>query len=94
MPEGQYPIPASTFTLAESLKKGGYVTGAFGKWGLGFPGSEGDGIAEVLFGEYNFSGKLPHSWPKSVKDYKEKYGPNFWDKSIKPLYPLGYGLNY
>ncbi|ARV06625.1 glycosyl hydrolase family 3 [Polaribacter sp. SA4-10] len=58
------------------------------------PGSEGDGIAEVLFGDFNFSGKLPHSWPKTVKDLKGKYGPNFWDKSIKPLYPFGYGLKY
>lgn len=41
-PEGQYPIPDSTYTLAESMKKAGYVTGAFGKWGLGYPGSEGD----------------------------------------------------
>ena len=58
------------------------------------PGSEADGIAEVLFGDYNFSGKLPHSWPSSVDDYKGKYGPNFWDKSITPLYELGYGLTY
>ena len=58
------------------------------------PGSEGDGIAEVLFGEYNFKGKLPHSWPKDVKDYQNKYGPNFWDDSIIPLYKYGYGLNY
>ena len=57
-------------------------------------GSEGDGVAEVLFGDYNFSGKLPHSWPKSVDDFKGKYGPNFWDNSIKPLFPLGYGLKY
>jgi arylsulfatase A-like enzyme len=42
MPEGQYPIPDNTYTLAEALKKAGYTTGAFGKWGLGFPGSEGD----------------------------------------------------
>lgn len=41
-PEGQYPMPASTVTLAEVLKEAGYATGAFGKWGLGFPGSEGD----------------------------------------------------
>ena len=32
------------------------------------PGSEGDGIAEVLFGDYNFKGKLPHSWPNSKAD--------------------------
>lgn len=42
MPEGQYPIPDETYTLAEYLKEAGYVTGAFGKWGLGYPGSEGD----------------------------------------------------
>lgn len=57
-------------------------------------GSEGGGVAEVLFGDYNFKGKLPHSWPKSVEDYKGKYGPNFWDKTITPLYPYGFGLKY
>lgn len=41
-PEGQYPIPESTYTIAEMFKKEGYATGVFGKWGLGFPGSEGD----------------------------------------------------
>lgn len=59
-----------------------------------FPGSEGDGIAEVLFGSYDFKGKLPHSWPTSEEDYKGKYGPNFWDNSVKPLFPLGLGLRY
>ena len=43
-PVGQFPIPATTFTIAEALKKAGYATGAFGKWGLGTPGSEGDPI--------------------------------------------------
>lgn len=57
-------------------------------------GSEGDGVAEVLFGDYNFKGKLPHSWPTSTEDYKGKYGPNFWDNTIKPLYPFGFGLAY
>ena len=58
------------------------------------PGSEGAGLADVLFGDYNFNGKLPHSWPKSEADYQGKYGPNFWDNSIEPLYPFGYGLTY
>lgn len=40
-PVGQNPIPSSTFTIAEALQESGYATGAFGKWGLGFPGSEG-----------------------------------------------------
>ena len=56
--------------------------------------SAGDGIAEVLFGDYNFKGKLPHSWPKSIEDYKGKYGPNFWDNTIEPLFKIGFGLTY
>ncbi len=41
-PEGQHPLPAESVTVAEVLKGAGYATGAFGKWGLGYPGSEGD----------------------------------------------------
>ena len=41
-PEGQEPIADSVITLAEVLKKTGYATAAFGKWGLGPVGSEGD----------------------------------------------------
>ncbi len=41
-PEGQYPLASSMETVAELLRSGGYLTGAFGKWGLGFPSSEGD----------------------------------------------------
>lgn len=40
--EGQNPLPGSSITIAELLKDAGYRTGAFGKWGLGFIGSEGD----------------------------------------------------
>lgn len=40
-PEGQHPIPSSTITVAKLLNDAGYATGAFGKWGLGGPGSEG-----------------------------------------------------
>jgi beta-glucosidase len=58
------------------------------------PGSEGDGIAEVLFGDYNFRGRLPHSWPRSVSDFDGLYGPNFWDKNSDPLFEFGFGLTY
>ena len=40
--KGNWPIPAKALTVAEVLQQNGYVTGAFGKWGLGSPGSQGD----------------------------------------------------
>ena len=58
------------------------------------PGSEGKGIAEVLFGKYNFTGKLPHSWPASTEDFRGRFGPNYWDTSTVPLFELGYRLKY
>ncbi len=54
-PEGQFPIPDSVVVLPELFKKAGYKTGAFGKWGLGYPGSEGDPMkqgVDVFYG-YN-----------------------------------------
>jgi arylsulfatase A-like enzyme len=41
-PEGQSPMPADIVTIPRLLQKAGYVTGAFGKWGLGAPASESD----------------------------------------------------
>ncbi|MCA9187557.1 MAG: arylsulfatase [Pirellulaceae bacterium] len=45
-PEGQNPIPDAEVTIAEVLSTRGYVCGAFGKWGLGYPGSEGDPLQQ------------------------------------------------
>lgn len=39
--EGQYPLKEGTMTLGRMMQQAGYVTGCFGKWGLGYPGSEG-----------------------------------------------------
>lgn len=62
-PEGQYPLPDSTYTLGKLLKEAGYTTGAFGKWGLGPVGSEGDPNNQgfdVFYG-YNCQ-RLSHSY--------------------------------
>lgn len=42
MPVGQYPLQYGTVTLPKILQEAGYKTGGFGKWGLGYPGSEGE----------------------------------------------------
>src|SRR4051812_29453432 len=42
LPEGQTPLPDSAATFATLLKKAGYITAAFGKWGLGFITTSGD----------------------------------------------------
>lgn len=39
-PEGQQPLQKGTYTLARLMQSAGYETGLFGKWGLGYPGSE------------------------------------------------------
>ncbi len=54
------------------------------------PGTEGQGIADVLFGDYNFSGKLSHSWPRSMSQIPINYG----DQNYDPLFPYGFGLSY
>jgi arylsulfatase A len=62
-PEGQEPIPSSVVTIAELLHAAGYATGAFGKWGLGSPGSEGDPVNQGFdeFFGYNCQ-KLAHNY--------------------------------
>jgi arylsulfatase A-like enzyme len=70
MPEGQYPIPDEMVLLPELLKPAGYVSGAFGKWGLGYPGSEGDPMHQgfdVFYG-YNCQRLGHHYYPYHLWD--------------------------
>ena len=64
-PEGQWPIPDSTVTIAELLRARGYATGAFGKWGLGYVGSEGDPNRQGfdLFYGYNCQREAHNFYP-------------------------------
>jgi beta-glucosidase len=76
-------------------------------WFLGT--QAGHAIADVLFGDYNPSGKLPVTFPRSVgqipifysmkntgrpMDRNNKYTSKYLDESNDPLYPFGYGLSY
>lgn len=46
------------------------------------PGSEAQGVSDVIFGEHDFTGKLSFGWP------------NVSDQDAPPLFPIGYGLSY
>lgn len=53
------------------------------------PGSEGAGVADVLFGDVKPTGKLPHTWPKDATQIPINEGDG-----KEGLYPYGYGLTY
>lgn len=52
------------------------------------PGTEGQGVADVLFGDYGFTGKLARTWFKSVDQLPMNVGDAHYD----PLFPFGFGL--
>ncbi|MEN8202792.1 MAG: arylsulfatase [Bacteroidota bacterium] len=73
-PEGQAPLPASAVSMAGLLKEAGYVTGAFGKWGLGFPGSEGDPVNQGF----------DHFFGYNCQRYAHRYYPEYlWENTGK-----------
>jgi beta-glucosidase len=53
------------------------------------PGSEGQGVADVLLGDYDFHGKLSFSWPEQPSAEL-----NVGDPEYDPLFPFGFGLHY
>ncbi|GER26978.1 4-glucanase [Striga asiatica] len=61
------------------------IDGLVAAW---LPGTEGHGVADVLFGDYGFGGKLPRTWFKTV----EQLPMNFGDEHYEPLFSFGYGL--
>jgi len=54
-----------------------------------YPGSEGDGVADVLFGDHKPSGKLSFTWPSRESTTFARSDPGY-----KTLFPLGHGLSY
>ncbi|XP_022150942.1 uncharacterized protein LOC111018971 [Momordica charantia] len=54
------------------------------------PGSEGSGITDIIFGDYDFTGRLPVTWYKTVKQLPVHAENNLQDS----LFPFGFGLSY
>ncbi len=71
---GQLPLPAETVTVASLLKEQGYVTGAFGKWGLGEVGSTGDPLKQGFdrFVGYNCQRHAHNLYPKYLISDSDK----------------------
>lgn len=81
--EGQQPIADSIVTVAELLKSAGYTTAAFGKWGLGNVGSEGDPNRQGFDRFYGYNSQsLAH-----------RYYPAFlWDNARQVALPANENL--
>jgi arylsulfatase len=71
---GQLPLPEGTPTMASVLKEAGYRTGAFGKWGLGEPGSSGDPMKRGFdrFYGYNCQRHAHNYYPRYLIDDDRK----------------------
>ncbi|CAA0837007.1 Glycosyl hydrolase family protein [Striga hermonthica] len=61
------------------------IDGLVAAW---LPGTEGQGVVDVLFGDYAFTGKLSRTWFKRV----DQLPMNVGDKHYDPLFPFGFGL--
>ena len=73
-PEGQFPLPEGIETMFHDLKSVGYVTGAFGKWGLGGVGSTGDPVKQGVDRFFGFNCQLlAHSY----------YPDHLWDNDTR-----------
>ncbi len=61
---------------------------------------EGNGLADVLFGDYSPAGRLNQTWPTGdaqlppMMDYDIRHGRTYMYSKEKPLYAFGYGLSY
>jgi beta-glucosidase len=56
------------------------------------PGTEGQGIADNLFGDHPFTGKLPYTWPRSMEQIPFDFAHLPAEGQAAPLFPFGFGL--
>jgi beta-glucosidase len=58
------------------------------------PGTEGDGITDVLFGDHPFTGRLPYTWPRTIAQIPFDFASIPQSGCDAPLFPFGYGLTF
>lgn len=75
-------VSGRTQVISDQLPK---IDALVASW---LPGTEGEGVADVLFGDKPYSGQLPVSWPRTVGQQPINVG----DATYAPLYPFGWGL--
>lgn len=73
-PEGQFPMPEDTFIIPQLLREAGYVSGIFGKWGLGAPGTSGEPLKMGFdrFYGYNCQRIAHHYYPYFLWDDEQR----------------------
>lgn len=91
--EGQRSLPAGTITLPSMLQNAGYTTGCIGKWGLGYPGSEGtpNKMGFDFFYGYNCQRQAHTYFPAFLyRNESREYLPN---QILPPGTPLDEGAD-
>jgi beta-glucosidase len=82
MPCAVFLISGRPLIVTDRLAK---MNAAVASW---LPGSEGAGVADVMFGDKPFTGRLPQTWPRSLTQEPINVGDTTYD----PQYPFGWGL--
>jgi beta-glucosidase len=75
-------VSGRPMTITDQLPE---IDGLVASW---LPGTEGEGVADTLFGRVPYSGQLPQSWPRSLSQEPINLG----DPGYDPLFPFGWGL--
>ncbi|MBI1281450.1 MAG: beta-glucosidase [Anaerolineaceae bacterium] len=79
-------ISGRPMILGEALDQADAVVAAW------LPGTEGEGVADNLFGDHPFTGKLPYTWPRSMDQLPFDFSKLPTEGDAAPLFPFGYGL--
>jgi beta-glucosidase len=75
-------VSGRPMTITDQLPE---IDGLVASW---LPGTEGEGVADTLFGTVPFTGQLPQSWPRTLSQEPINVG----DPNYNPLFPFGWGL--